>query len=182
MAVSHLIMPFPDDADREYFACWLSGFSDGESYFSLAWKKRGFGCARYGIRLRSDDRQVLERIQSFFACGVMENNTTTASESRQNTKPSSHFVVDRIIDLKTVVVPHFERYPLQAKKQRDFAVWKKGVDLLYGLKIKRSKGMRPRGCGRKVWTDADRDAFKALVAKIKSERTYRENLIVVSGL
>lgn len=45
--------------------------------------------------------------------------------------PQKKFVINRLEDLVHVVIPHFEKYPLQAKKAKDFEIWRGIVLLVY---------------------------------------------------
>jgi hypothetical protein len=68
------------EGEREKFARWLSGFTDGEGCFRLriVQRKNGGGCrilagqAEFAIKLRSDDKRVLQKIRNFWNCGVVK--------------------------------------------------------------------------------------------------------------
>lgn len=171
MAIANSITPFPSDIDRIEFGHWLSGFTDGEGCFLLYLAKnrnRGMRCrARFKIGLRRDDSPVLRTVQSYWGTGSVTN---FRKGTMPNAKPAVAYAVTSIHDLQNIVIPHFERFPLRAKKRRDFLVWRTGVDLIarIGRRTPISNG---RGrCAR--WLPEERDAFIALCAQLKMVRKY----------
>jgi len=127
------------------FGWWVTGLVDGEGCFyaglSFRSKKTAAGnsvpCvnlqAELAVALRADDEQVLGKLKSYFGCGVVGNKTSNAnapSRRRQGIHPSPmrSFKIRAISDLVSVVIPHFEKYPLQSKKLRDFEVWRSVVE------------------------------------------------------
>lgn len=66
------IPAFPSDIDHDAFGHYLSGFTDGEGSFVLAFRETGglsYPLAYFGICLRVDDRAILELAQSYWQCG-----------------------------------------------------------------------------------------------------------------
>jgi hypothetical protein len=174
-------LPFPSTIDRRHFGAWLAGFSDGEGSFVLARAANSgpMGCqfwARYSIRLRADDRPTLELIRSFWGCGFIVRWAQTKKRP-VSSNPAVTYSITRVADLFRVVVPHFQQFPLQAKKQRDFVIWEKGVSLLYRIwsrrrpSFGRRKGGDYLGFGRK-WTTEEAAEFMALRAALKAQRVY----------
>jgi hypothetical protein len=164
------IPPFPADTDREAFGHWLSGFTDGEGHFSLCMSghKNRHGTrnphARFQIALRADDLPILRLIQSFFGCGHVERSQQTAANAQ------FRFRVDRIDELASAIVPHFLRYPLRAKKARDFIVWCEGVDIIrQTLSVPRPN---TRWGYPSRWTASLLGRFTGLVQAIKATRRF----------
>ncbi len=66
------IPPFPPELNREHFASWLSGFTDGEGSFNVELGKQFNGrfmpSARLTISQRADDVAILRLIHSFSLC------------------------------------------------------------------------------------------------------------------
>lgn len=176
MSVSDLIAPFPADVDRTTFGHWLSGFTDGEGCFLLYSPKPGGSAsamrARFLISLRFDDLAILQTVRSYFGCGILSRKLQ--SPSHQRWRPQARFYVDKTADLIDKVIPHFEHFPLRAKKVRDFAVWSQGVRLLHEIYPRR---VRSRGFGRGTfprWEPAERERFEALSLALKGAREYTE--------
>ena len=75
--------------------------------------------------------------------------------------------------LETVLIPHFERFPLFAKKGNDFDWWKKGVRLICEV----TKHGRHR-CGTsgqwgrsRIWEPIDIEEFKLYYDAIRNARS-----------
>lgn len=73
---------------------------------------------KFGVKLRIDDYRILSWMQTYFGCG----RCTTATKRKS---PAAAFVVADLYSLLSRVVPHFEAYPLRAKKREDYVIWKK---------------------------------------------------------
>lgn len=179
MAKPHSIPPFPKDIDRDSFGHWLSGFSDGEACFSIRLchnKVNPQYCrvqpmAAFIIGLRADDFSVLQSIQSYFQCGCL---CFRPKSNRPNGKPSWTFAVGGADKNYTVIAPHFERYPLRAKKARDFIAWKKGVDLMWRVK-QSPHGSRKNGAPGmfRIWTPKLLKEFASYVEELKVGKQYK---------
>jgi len=166
MAATQFIPPFDPMIDRDHFGPWLSGFTAGEGNFRLGysankhWSPLGYAYAKFKIGLRSDDRQALEMIQSFWQCGTIQDSHHK-SKNRPNDNPQSRFVVSRTPDLHNIVVPHFQRWPLIGKKHEDFEIWRRGVEIVYRVARKPPTGTIPK------WTNKDIDEFLVLFNALK---------------
>jgi hypothetical protein len=180
MAKANLIAPFPADIDRDSFGHWLSGFADGESSFSLTMQNdhqfTNKPKALFRISLRDDDASVLALVQSFFGCGSFYGHK--CSRGVKNGKSVVTLSIQAASDLANIVVPHFERFPLRSKKQRDFRIWRQGVELIYRVKQRKQgsntrKGTRGGVAGVLLkWTAAEREHFKNLCSAIREQRVY----------
>jgi len=115
------------------FGHWFAGFTDGEGYFSISADSRSQGIfCRFGIKLRADDLAVLEMIRDTLGVGRI-NHASSLSLNKQGEKANDckRYAIDRIGDMIHVIIPLFERYPLRAKKQRDFVIWAKAARLIH---------------------------------------------------
>jgi hypothetical protein len=107
---------------------WVTGFSDGESCFSVSVIKHkeyklGYRSqALFSICLHKKDTIPLRGIQSFFL-GV-----GTISYNNSNNKVQ--FTVNNQKELIEVIIPHFLKYPLLTQKQADFIQFKSIVELM----------------------------------------------------
>jgi cytochrome c oxidase subunit 3 len=106
---------------------WVTGFSDGESTFSLRITKnssRRVGwriIPIFAIELHKRDIKLLEKIKDFFQVGVV---------SIRRTRNTAVYKVQSFNDLTNVIIPHFDKYPLLTKKQADFLLFKSVIMLL----------------------------------------------------
>lgn len=186
MAKADSIAPFPADIDRDAFGHWLSGLTDGEGCFMLVChlRKRRHSVARmqpsarFQIQLRDDELPILRKIQSYFGCGNIHTYVT-----KKGTHPIGSFESRSIVELIQVIVPHFLRYPLRAKKARDFAIWKEGVTLL-ASKICDStfSVVTPRNTrrGRSRWDAGSVEQFKAFHDSLRLQRSYQSPVITTA--
>lgn len=135
------------------FGWWVTGLADGEgSFIAAAYvgphrnKNRNGRVtistssnfhAVFTLALRDDDGDTIQKLASYFACGRIDNKKPSCSQTT-NTHPQKRFTVNRLEELIGVVIPHFEKYPLQSRKVHDFEVWKRIVlfvhQNLYGKK------------------------------------------------
>jgi hypothetical protein len=170
------IPPFPADTDREAFGHWLSGFCDGEAHFQLIVvgptrsrpDSRATPAARFSIGLRADDLPVLQLIRAYLRCGHV---TLKAGNVIRHTGYHGHdsykFEVSRTSDVVSTLVPHFEHYPLRAKKLADFIVWREGVRLIQEA---RKSPHHPRR--RLRWTEERISRFRSLIAALRAGRKF----------
>jgi hypothetical protein len=170
MVLDDPIEPFPTNEDRDAFGHWLSGFVDGEACFQI-WTARvgrwSRGGASFIIDLRADDVAVLRLIQSFWQCGKLRATARTNGSREKRV-----FGIHCLDDLERVVIPHFDRYPLRAKKARDFIVWRRGIILLNRIAKRPRRG---RGKGRGTlpkWTAPEWTEYTQLVAVLKKQRQF----------
>ncbi len=172
------LLPFPEHLDRETFGYWLSGFVDGEGCFLLNPRKTDTTpIAALEIGLREDDRPILEIIRSFFGAGsIYHARRATPRENNPHHNSYAQYQLCSSEVLATVVIPHFERCPLLAKKRHDFAIWKQGV-LLVNSVCQRAwtrVGSRPANHprGRFKWTEAEIAEFDRLADALKRVRHF----------
>jgi hypothetical protein len=105
---------------------FVTGFSDGESYFSISLSRSTNMSTgwivnlQFGISLHKKDRYLLELIQTFFG-GV----GTIASHG----KTKVQYRVSSIKDLE-VIIQHFDSFPLITQKWSDFQLFKSAFELV----------------------------------------------------
>jgi len=124
---------------------WISGFIDGEGCFA-AYARLGKGKKdqqrnydlniSFELGLRLDDKKIVEKIKETLGCGYINIYPPTKKKliSHPNDKPQIRYTVRKIKDLALIIVPFFEKYPLQSKKARDFEIWKELVKFFYEKK------------------------------------------------
>ena len=107
---------------------FVTGLADGEACFSVSFNFRNK--LRTGIEVRPSfsitlnkrDLKTLEEIRHYFGVGGIR-----FSKSDHCYK----FEVRAIKDIFKKILPHFERYPLQTSKQKDFQLFKRICFLVY---------------------------------------------------
>lgn len=171
----------PDETDKliehitPEFGHWLAGFLDGEGHFGVRALRnivRRDGTTyevhqckvHLNITLRADDIGALEYIQENLGCGVIRTDIL-----RPPANPQSIFSVNRIRDIVCVVVPTLTRYPLRAKKSREFPLWKRAAEIAYHSKTKRQNigGMMQRPLTDALWRE-----FQVIETTLKALRRY----------
>lgn len=108
---------------------WVTGFSDGESSFSVsvthnkAYKTGYVFIPSFAIELKDKDLDLLYKIQGFFQ-GV-------GKVYKIENKGHAVYAVTKISDLNNIIIPHFIKYPLLTIKRINFLLFKEIIDLMY---------------------------------------------------
>lgn len=109
------------DGIDDAFGHWLAGFVDGEGCFSmLAHNVREAYSCQFLLTLRDDDEPILREIQARAGFGSVARRTP------KNGNSQAYWTVHRKEDC-IALVALFDRYPLRAKKARDYAIWRTAV-------------------------------------------------------
>lgn len=104
---------------------WVTGFTDAEGCFSvtieisesLSWKVR----VSFEISLHEKDKDILERIRYFFGVGAIYN---------RRDRKISVYRVSNVNYIKSIIIPHFTKYPLISKKGIDFLLWSQLIKII----------------------------------------------------
>lgn len=105
---------------------WVTGFVDGEGCFHVSINKNKQSrlgqqvLPEFTIVQHCRDKQILDKLKKFFKCGVVRVNHGDRMSYR--VRGFSH--------LCTIIIPFFEKYPLQTKKSNDFLLFKKIIFLM----------------------------------------------------
>lgn len=108
------------------FGYRLAGFTDGEGCFSIAKAAKGNYACSFVIKLRLDDKPVLEFYASTTGLGRLYQGETKPTE-RCVAMPWVKWLVARKGECLTLV-DLFSAYPLLSKKRRDFDLWAPAVE------------------------------------------------------
>jgi hypothetical protein len=103
------------------FGHWLAGFIDGEGCFLISGKREGRLACAACVKLRGDDRPILDEIVERTGIGSVRHQPNT-----QRTHPQYAWLVNNKADCLALVAL-LDRFPLRAKKARDYAIWREGV-------------------------------------------------------
>lgn len=116
-----------DELAADGFGHWLAGFLDGEAAFVINKRKRD-GYHSYvptmKVALRSDDRPILEEASRRLGVGSVFD----LAFRNTNQHPQVAWSVHRRSDC-LALVEVLDRFPLRAKKHRDYQVWREAVVL-----------------------------------------------------
>lgn len=111
------------------FGHWLAGFIDGEGCFIINRKRQRCGvlCAhtRMSLRLRDDDEPILREIVAVTGLGHVIRVPQRGHDGH-NRKPQVWWHVGGIADSQRLV-ELLDRFPLRAKKARDYVIWREAV-------------------------------------------------------
>jgi hypothetical protein len=117
---------------------YITGFTDGEGCFLISFSLRKK--MRLGIEVRPSfsvsqhkrSKEIILFLQEFFKCGGVR-----FSKRDQNYK----YEVRSVDDLTQYIIPHFEKYPLQTDKQKEFERFKIICDLIHSNHHLTKKGL-----------------------------------------
>ena len=96
---------------------YISGYVDGEGCFTVSISPRPTLLVGWEVRpslsvsQNGDRSEVLLEIQRYFGCGTLRPDRSDRTLKWE---------VRSLPLLRSVVIPHFQRYPLLSGKQRDF--------------------------------------------------------------
>lgn len=132
---------------------WVTGFVDGEGSFTFQDHQPSFG-----IKLRLDDINVIEKIREFFK-GVgklytFRDKNPSAKSYMPNRKPIVYYRITKRRDLKNIIIPHFDQYPLISRKKEVYEAWKEFVltgDRKIMEKIKKLKEFSLENVDKTKW-------------------------------
>jgi len=92
------------------FLFWFSGFTDAEGNFLIT-IDRSFVRFRFKISLHIDDVEVLNTIKYKLKIGIV---------TVENSRNRCSFIVQKYQDIKNVICPIFNTFPLHTSKRLDF--------------------------------------------------------------
>ena len=100
---------------------FISGFVDGEGCFSISFSKRekmNFGIEvrpSFSVSQNQRNLQIIKLLHKYFHCGAVR-----FSRRDSNYK----YETRNIDDITSIIIPHFEQYPLLTSKAEDFQIFK----------------------------------------------------------
>ncbi len=107
------------DMSNEEFKQWFVGFTDAEGCFRIGINKKNkvisFNCT---IGLHIDDREVLEFIKNKLNCGNVYTSENVAT-----------FVVTKLSDIRNILIPIYEEFPLNGSKHLDYLAFKEAINI-----------------------------------------------------
>lgn len=110
---------------------WLAGFSAGESNFFITISGTKVWL-RFSISQDSRDILLLKSLVEFFNCGYVFQY--------QNRKVCE-FIVTKIKDINTYIIPFFDKYKIEGSKYRDYVNFKEAAILIKNKEHLTEKGL-----------------------------------------
>lgn len=118
--------------ERLKTASWISGFTDGEGSFVISVIKNS--TTRFGKQLFPEfvitqgakSLNALVAIKEFFGCGSIVLNKRCDNHNEHLYR----YCVRSISELKEIIIPFFDQFPLKTYKQNDFVLFKKVVEMM----------------------------------------------------
>lgn len=103
---------------------YITGFCDGEAAFTYSRAGGTFGLY-FSIRQREDNREIVEKIYQYFnyAGHLYTGKESPPTKYSGFTRPTIYYRVTKNSDLE-IIIQHFDKYPLQSKKQQAYLVWR----------------------------------------------------------
>lgn len=120
---------------------YVVGFVDGEGCFSVTINKKYKDIPEvrliFEIELREDDEPILMKIKELLKCG---NIYRLEYERYEKWRPHVKYEVSNFNDISGIIIPFFQRYPLQAKKRKQFEYFCQVAEI-----IKSKEHLKPEG-------------------------------------
>lgn len=101
----------PQNITPEQFGEFLSGFIDGEGYFSVYINKNNHIEFRFKIEIHIDDCNILYKIKKYFGVGYI---------NIRKTRPICVYTIVGSKSCMNSVVPLLNKYPLKTNKYHDY--------------------------------------------------------------
>ncbi|MDZ4209864.1 MAG: LAGLIDADG family homing endonuclease [Candidatus Curtissbacteria bacterium] len=121
---------------------YVTGFVDGEGCFCVSIGQKRFRVPevrlRFEIELREDDEPILKEIQTLFGCGSIYR---LEYERYKKWRPHVKYMVGSYRDIKAKIIPFFRKYPLQAKKKKQFEFFCNVADMIQNEEHKTLEGI-----------------------------------------
>jgi len=117
---------------------YITGFTEGEGsfYVGILSRKMNTGWEirpSFSLSQNKKDTELIYSLIDFFGCGFVR-----PSKGDQTVK----YEVRSLKDLQEKIIPHFEKYQLQGRKQKDFIAFKKAVEIMKPNKHLEKEGLK----------------------------------------
>lgn len=117
---------------------WISGFVSGEGNFDVKIQKSKSHKIGYQVLLRfrisqhDKDIELMEILIKFLGTGQIEKDPRNSVVT---------LVITKFSNINNIIIPFFEKYPIQGVKQLDFLDWCKVCKLMNEGQHKKSEGL-----------------------------------------
>lgn len=116
---------------------WLAGFASAESCFYVNVRKPSTMKCGFGVKLtfslsqHSRDEVLIKSIIKYLGCGILGKNREIVE-----------FIVNRLSDNMTIIIPFFLKYPIKGVKHKDFQDWCKVGNIMLQRKHLTLRGVQ----------------------------------------
>ena len=110
---------------------WIAGFSAGDSNFFITISGTKVWL-RFSIAQDSRDILLLKSLVEFFNCGYV---------SQYQNRKVCEFIVTKINDINTYIIPFFDKYKIEGSKYRDYVNFKEAAILIKNKEHLTEKGL-----------------------------------------
>lgn len=124
--------PRQRDRPKILSADYLVGLTDGEGCFYVNLRpksdKRPSSTVElhFYLKLRIDHFDLLEKVKRSFGCGAVYIQT----ENRPNHSECYRFEINSRRDIFGVLLPFFDKYPLQGPKQKQYLLFRQVAEIV----------------------------------------------------
>ncbi|TSC59068.1 MAG: Homing endonuclease LAGLIDADG/HNH [Candidatus Peregrinibacteria bacterium Greene0416_19] len=111
---------------------YVVGLVDGEGSFTFRLNthpgRRNVMEPRFYLKLRAEDRAILDALRTFFGCGTVY----IQNDRRPNHSLCYRFEVGNRRDLREKILPFFRKYPPKSpSKRRDFEAFCEAMNIVF---------------------------------------------------
>lgn len=109
---------------------WIVGFTEGKGSFNIEVKESHPGKSvklNYQIIENEGDKELLTKIILYWNCGTLKTEGGSAPDSSTANKI---FIVTNFDHISNIIIPFFQKFPLQGNKRLDFENFLKVAELI----------------------------------------------------
>ncbi len=149
---------------------WLSGICAGEGCFRISMNLSARRLSQFGaifhMQLRADDIGVLEEIKRLWRLDTRIGIWNREHDRKRgiNAGDGCILTIRNIPVIVSRILPTFEKYPMRSKKQSDFVMFKRGVEI---MNAKRLSGNR-----NSQYTDEQRSELERIYWTMRELKKY----------
>lgn len=127
-------------------ADYIVGLTDGEGCFYVnirprdkRWPNSKEGAeTHFYLKMREKEFRLLNEVKRFFKCGAVYHQ----KEKRKNHTPCYRYEINSQENIHRVLIPFFDKYPLQSSKRKDYLIFRKIAQMVREKRHKTQEGIR----------------------------------------
>jgi hypothetical protein len=125
---------------------YVVGLTDGEGcfYVNIRLPDKRYSRSRHGVathfylKMKEEELKLLKKVKEFFQCGAIYFQ----KDKRKNHTSCYRFEINSQKDIHGVLIPFFDRYPLQSSKKRDYLIFREIALLVKEKKHRQKRGLK----------------------------------------